>query len=51
MKSPRSQISKSTAKSYWLYTNDPFDNRKRAEAFRKHGFQKGLEILAGGHDR
>ena len=35
------------AKSYWLYTNDPFDNRKRAEAFRTHGFEKGLEILAG----
>lgn len=35
------------AKSYWLYTNDPFDNRKRAEAFEKHGFEKGLEVLAG----
>jgi type IV secretion/conjugal transfer VirB4 family ATPase len=35
------------AKSYWLYTNDPFDNRKRAEAFEKHGFDKGLEVLAG----
>ena len=35
-------------KSYWLYTNDPFDNRKRAEAFEKHGFERGLEILAGG---
>ena len=35
------------AKSYWLYTNDPFDNRKRAEAFEKHGFERGLEILAG----
>jgi type IV secretion/conjugal transfer VirB4 family ATPase len=35
------------AKSYWLYTNDPFDNRKRAEAFETHGFEKGLEILAG----
>jgi len=34
-------------KSYWLYTNDPFDNRKRAEAFEKHGFEKGLEVLAG----
>ena len=33
-------------KSYWLYTNDPYDNRKRAEAFATHGFQKGLEILA-----
>jgi type IV secretion system protein VirB4 len=36
------------AKSYWLYTNDPFDNRKRAEAFTAHGFEKGLEVLAGG---
>lgn len=35
------------AKSYWLYTNDPFDNRKRAEAFEKFGFAKGLEVLAG----
>jgi type IV secretion system protein VirB4 len=35
------------AKSYWLYTNDPFDNRKRAAAFEKHGFEKGLEVLAG----
>ncbi len=34
-------------KSYWLYTNDPFDNRRRAEAFEKHGFEKGLEVLAG----
>jgi type IV secretion/conjugal transfer VirB4 family ATPase len=34
-------------KSYWIYTNDPFDNRKRAEAFRMHGFEEGLEVLAG----
>jgi type IV secretion system protein TrbE len=34
-------------KSYWLYTNDPYDNRKRREAFETHGFEKGLEILAG----
>jgi type IV secretion system protein VirB4 len=34
-------------KSYWLYTNDPFDNRKRKEAFETHGFEKGLEVLAG----
>src|SRR6266436_1711283 len=37
------------AKSYWLYTNDPYDNEKRKEAFEVHGFEKGLEILAGGH--
>ena len=36
-------------KSYWIYTNDPFDNRKRRETFEVHGFEKGLEILAGGH--
>jgi len=34
-------------KSYWLYTNDPFDNRKRDEVFAAHGFEKGLEVLAG----
>jgi type IV secretion/conjugal transfer VirB4 family ATPase len=35
------------AKSYWLYTNDPYDNRKRREAFETFGFAKGLEVLAG----
>jgi len=35
------------AKSYWLYTNDPYDNKKRKEAFEVYGFEKGLEILAG----
>jgi type IV secretion/conjugal transfer VirB4 family ATPase len=35
-------------KSYWIYTNDPFDNRKREEAFAAHGFEKGLEVLTGG---
>jgi type IV secretion system protein VirB4 len=34
-------------KSYWLYTNDPYDNRKRRDAFETYGFEKGLEILAG----
>jgi type IV secretion system protein TrbE len=34
-------------KSYWLYTNDPYDNKKRKEAFETYGFEKGLEILAG----
>jgi type IV secretion/conjugal transfer VirB4 family ATPase len=34
------------AKSYWLYTNDPFDNRQREQAFATYGFAKGLEILA-----
>jgi type IV secretion system protein TrbE len=36
-------------KSYWLYTNDPYDNRKRREAFENYGFEKGLEVLAGEH--
>jgi type IV secretion/conjugal transfer VirB4 family ATPase len=35
-------------KSYWLYTNDPYDNKKRKEAFDTYGFEKGFEILAGG---
>jgi type IV secretion system protein VirB4 len=35
------------AKSYWLYTNDPYDNKKRKEAFETYGFEKGLEFLAG----
>jgi type IV secretion system protein TrbE len=35
------------AKSYWLYTNDPYDNKKRKEAFETYGFEKGLEVLAG----
>jgi type IV secretion/conjugal transfer VirB4 family ATPase len=34
-------------KSYWLYTNDPYDNKKRKEAFEAYGFEKGLEVLAG----
>ncbi len=34
-------------RSYWLYTNDPYDNRKRQEAFDAHGFDKGLDVLAG----
>jgi type IV secretory pathway VirB4 component len=36
-------------KSYWLYTNDPYDNQKRREAFEKYGFERGLEVLAGEH--
>jgi type IV secretion system protein TrbE len=35
-------------KSYWLYTNDPYDNQKRREAFEAYGFERGLEVLAGG---
>jgi type IV secretion system protein VirB4 len=33
-------------RSYWLYTNDPYDNRKRQEAFDTYGFDKGLQLLA-----
>jgi type IV secretion/conjugal transfer VirB4 family ATPase len=36
------------AKSYWLYTNDPYDNKRRKEAFDTYGFETGLELLAGG---
>ena len=35
-------------KSYWIYTNDPYDNHKRRETFAIHGFAKGLEVLAAG---
>jgi type IV secretion system protein TrbE len=34
-------------KSYWLYTNNPYDNQKRREAFEAYGFERGLEVLAG----
>jgi type IV secretion/conjugal transfer VirB4 family ATPase len=34
-------------RSYWLYTNDPYDNRKRQEAFDTYGFERGLDHLAG----
>jgi len=38
-------------KSYWLYTNDPYDNRKRQQAFATHGFAKGLEVLARSEEK
>lgn len=31
---------------YWLYTSNPYDNQRRREAFAKHGFARGLELLA-----
>ena len=34
------------SKSYWLYTNDPYDNRKREQAFATYGFEQGLEVLS-----
>src|SRR5258708_5784813 len=33
-------------KSYWLYTSDPNESFRREQAFREHGFEKGLEILS-----
>jgi type IV secretion system protein VirB4 len=33
-------------KGYWLYTNSPYDNQKKREAFDRYGFEQGLEILA-----
>lgn len=35
--------------SYWLYTNSPYDNQRRREAFERYGFKQGLEILARGN--
>jgi type IV secretion system protein VirB4 len=34
--------------SYWLYTNDTNDNVKRDEMIARHGFERGLELLAQG---
>jgi len=31
---------------YWLYTSNPYDNQRRREAFERHGFAGGLELLA-----
>ena len=33
-------------KGYWLYTNSPYDNEKKREAFERYGFKEGLDILA-----
>ena len=33
-------------KSYWIYTNDPYDNQRRKEVFDRHGFEGGLAVLA-----
>ena len=33
-------------KSYWIYTNDPYDNQRRKEVFDRYGFEGGLEVLA-----
>ncbi len=31
---------------YWLYTNSPYDNARRRQAFEEYGFERGLEVLA-----
>jgi type IV secretion/conjugal transfer VirB4 family ATPase len=36
-------------KGYWLYTNNPYDNEKKREAFEQHGVREGLNILARSH--
>ncbi len=36
---------------YWLYTNDPYDNQRRREAFERYGFDEGLELLAKNGNR
>ncbi|MDX2181145.1 MAG: DUF87 domain-containing protein [Bryobacteraceae bacterium] len=33
-------------KGYWIYTNSPYDNQRKREAFARHGFERGLELLA-----
>ncbi len=38
------------SRSYWLYTNDPFDNRRREDAFLTYGFERGLDVLAAEHE-
>ena len=39
--SPRSPTSTSIRKSYWLYTNDPYDNRKRRKPSRPMASRRG----------
>jgi type IV secretory pathway VirB4 component len=34
------------ARSYWLYTNDPYDNQRKEELVGRFGLEEGLEILA-----
>jgi type IV secretion system protein VirB4 len=33
-------------KGYWIYTNSPYDNQRKREAFAQHGIERGLELLA-----
>jgi len=30
----------------WIYTNSPYDNQRKREAFARYGFERGLEVLA-----
>jgi type IV secretion/conjugal transfer VirB4 family ATPase len=32
-------------KEYWLYTNSPYDNQRKQDAFARYGFERGLEVL------
>jgi type IV secretory pathway VirB4 component len=36
------------AKSFWLYTTNPFDSQRRREALDRFGLEEGLDILAKG---
>jgi len=38
-------------KSYVLFTSNPYEVKKREEAFAKYGFEQGLEILAAEGER
>ena len=31
---------------YWLYTNSPYDNQRKRDAFAAYGFDRGLDILS-----
>lgn len=33
-------------KGYWIYTNSPYDNQRKREAFARYGFERGLEVLS-----
>jgi type IV secretion system protein VirB4 len=34
--------------SYWLFTTNPFEAKRRDELIRKHGLTQALNILSGG---
>jgi type IV secretion system protein VirB4 len=35
------------SKDYWIYTNSPYDNERKQQAFERLGFERGLEFLSG----